>query len=267
MVDCDLPLRILQHQRVINDYVNTARKTFTLWQRVAVGGEGQKTESVFHHMMRDMGRALPVLTSTKNDDDKYEGATVISPTAGFYTCGVQALDFASLYPSIMRRHNLCISTLVSNQGIVEPVLRAVQASGLGGRIALVRVRGSECVVTCDEACATVDEPALAWLDGVEFAVFCVEPRPTIWVQSEPGVTPTVLELLGKERKRIRLVLEEESDKALKDVLDCQQKAVKVIMNSVYGSFEGGVWELAVPRAGGDHDVHWALYDSTDQGDL
>jgi DNA polymerase delta subunit 1 len=44
--------------------------------------------------------------------DKYEGATVIEPTRGFYKEPIATLDFASLYPSIMMAHNLCYSTLV-----------------------------------------------------------------------------------------------------------------------------------------------------------
>ena len=44
--------------------------------------------------------------------DKYEGATVIEPSRGFYEQPVATLDFASLYPSIMMAHNLCYSTLV-----------------------------------------------------------------------------------------------------------------------------------------------------------
>jgi len=44
--------------------------------------------------------------------DKYEGATVIEPTRGFYKEPIATLDFASLYPSIMMAHNLCYSSLV-----------------------------------------------------------------------------------------------------------------------------------------------------------
>lgn len=42
----------------------------------------------------------------------YEGATVLPPKVGFYRRPVSTLDFASLYPSIMRAHNMCYSTEV-----------------------------------------------------------------------------------------------------------------------------------------------------------
>jgi len=35
--------------------------------------------------------------------------------AGFYKQPVATLDFASLYPSIMMAHNLCYTTLLSNE--------------------------------------------------------------------------------------------------------------------------------------------------------
>merc|ERR1712048_196617 len=54
---------------------------------------------------------MPTLRSEKSDD-KYEGATVLEPIAGFYEKPIATLDFASLYPSIMMAHNLCYCTLV-----------------------------------------------------------------------------------------------------------------------------------------------------------
>ena len=42
----------------------------------------------------------------------YEGAYVLDPKPGFYKEPIATLDFASLYPSIMRAHNLCYTTLI-----------------------------------------------------------------------------------------------------------------------------------------------------------
>jgi DNA polymerase delta subunit 1 len=49
---------------------------------------------------------------TAGADDGYQGATVLDAQTGAYYGPVTALDFASLYPSIMCAHNLCYSTLV-----------------------------------------------------------------------------------------------------------------------------------------------------------
>ena len=52
------------------------------------------------------------LSKKKGDDVAYEGATVLDPVSGFYTQPIVALDFASLYPSIIMAYNLCYTTLV-----------------------------------------------------------------------------------------------------------------------------------------------------------
>ena len=56
---------------------------------------------------------MPVLKTEQSD--QYEGATVIDPIRGYYKEPITTLDFASLYPSIMRAHNLCYTTLLSNK--------------------------------------------------------------------------------------------------------------------------------------------------------
>ena len=44
----------------------------------------------------------------------FEGAVVITPKPGYYREPVATLDFASLYPSIMRAYNMCFSTIMAN---------------------------------------------------------------------------------------------------------------------------------------------------------
>jgi len=67
----------------------------------------------------------PVTGYFGEDVATFEGATVNEPKAGFYKQPVATLDWASLYPSIMRTHNLCHSTHVLDpamfrlDGVVE----------------------------------------------------------------------------------------------------------------------------------------------------
>jgi DNA polymerase delta subunit 1 len=49
-----------------------------------------------------------------NDSFEYEGAIVIEPVPGIYKWCI-ALDFSSLYPSIIISHNICYSTFVSDK--------------------------------------------------------------------------------------------------------------------------------------------------------
>lgn len=65
-----------------------------------------------------MGIIIPSERSNKSEG-KFEGAFVLDPIANFYEVPIATLDFASLYPSIMMAHNLCYSTLVTNNRIRE----------------------------------------------------------------------------------------------------------------------------------------------------
>lgn len=69
---------------------------------------------------------LPVVKTSQAE--QYEGATVIDPERGYYKWvsfwpirfrisrePITTLDFASLYPSIMRAHNLCYTTLLNSK--------------------------------------------------------------------------------------------------------------------------------------------------------
>lgn len=64
--------------------------------------------SQLYRKARQHNLVIPV-RHTHVTDDKYEGATVIEPMKGYYTVPIATLDFASLYPSIMMAHNLCVS--------------------------------------------------------------------------------------------------------------------------------------------------------------
>jgi DNA polymerase delta subunit 1 len=48
-------------------------------------------------------------------DVNLKGATVMEPKVGYYNIPIIVLDFSSLYPSIMRAHNLCPTTLCKNE--------------------------------------------------------------------------------------------------------------------------------------------------------
>lgn len=48
-------------------------------------------------------------------NQSFEGATVLAPDKGLYDTPITVLDFASLYPSIIRAHNLCYTTIVLDE--------------------------------------------------------------------------------------------------------------------------------------------------------
>jgi len=125
----------------------------------------------------------------------YEGAVVIEPRRGYYRENpVVTLDFASLYPSIMMAHNLCYSTLV-----VSPGPRSAP-------------KPNEFKTTPHGD--TFVTPAL-----------------------RVGVLPSILTKLLAARKRAKDDQKraiEAGNKALAQVMDQRQLALKLSCNSVYG---------------------------------
>ena len=76
-------------------------------------GQQVKVFSQLTRKARELGYMVPVIRQDRSSpDDGYQGATVLDPIPGAYFTPIVALDFASLYPSIMCAHNMCYSTLV-----------------------------------------------------------------------------------------------------------------------------------------------------------
>jgi DNA polymerase delta subunit 1 len=77
-------------------------------------GQQIKVFSQMAYKARELKFMIPTIKPPPGDDSKYQGATVLEARTGAYYSPITALDFASLYPSIMCAHNLCYSTLVLN---------------------------------------------------------------------------------------------------------------------------------------------------------
>lgn len=127
---------------------------------------------------------------------KYKGAKVLSPEARFYDRPIITEDFASLYPSIMRAEGYCPSTFV-----VDPKHKEYK----------------------DVNYKRVDVQNGT---GIVHSFVC----------NKDSVCSMILKDLGDERKRVRDLEKKESLASMKRNYDAQQKACKVVMNSIYGFF-------------------------------
>jgi DNA polymerase elongation subunit (family B) len=135
--------------------------------------------------------------------DGYQGATVIEPSVGYYggpTDQVVLLDFASLYPNIMRSYGVCPSRLVRT-GYADEEAAALE-----------------------EGVVVVEHQV-----GVNKVVRLAQPTN----DGKPPFT-IILEKLLDERKKVRKQMKTETDPAVLNVLDCRQKCKKVSCNSCYG---------------------------------
>lgn len=178
----------------------------------------------------------------------YEGATVIEPRRGYYTRPITTLDFSSLYPSIMCRHNLCYSTLVrvgercehqhdasSSDEVLECCVeqtpnnyrfwRQHVREGILPRL-LVNLLAARGVAKRRMADANKEyEQATQELAALEERM-----------RVEDGVAPTSCdgERSALAQQRAELVWKMEGARSRRDIYDGAQLALKVSANSVYG---------------------------------
>lgn len=133
----------------------------------------------------------------------YQGATVIDASKGFHVKDpVVCLDFASLYPSIMRWKNLCYTTYV------------VKAEGRYDDF-----RGIEGVTYEDFETSPGNVETFAHRPG------------------EKGILSMIEENLGESRKATKRLMsqtDKEKDPFKYSLLNSKQLAEKVTMNSLYG---------------------------------
>ncbi|KAJ6737291.1 DNA polymerase CATALYTIC SUBUNIT [Salix viminalis] len=114
--DAYLPQRLLDKLMLIYNYVEMARVTGVPLSFLLSRGQSIKVLSQLLRKAKEKNLVIPNVKRA-GSEEKYEGATVLEPKAGFYENPIATLDFASLYPSIMMAYNLCYCTLVTPEDV------------------------------------------------------------------------------------------------------------------------------------------------------
>jgi DNA polymerase delta subunit 1 len=113
--DTELPHAIMAKVCQIQNLVEMAKACWVPLSFLSERGQQIKVFSQMAKKARELNFVIPTFRRVNSPDEgKYEGATVLEAQTGAYYGPVTALDFASLYPSIMCAHNLCYSTIVMN---------------------------------------------------------------------------------------------------------------------------------------------------------
>lgn len=111
MKDTELPIKIMEKLFTVENLIEMAKATWVPMNYLVERGQQIKVFSQVAKKARELGFMIPYIDKPKVAAE-YEGATVLDACTGAYYKPITALDFASLYPSIMVAHNLCYSTLV-----------------------------------------------------------------------------------------------------------------------------------------------------------
>jgi DNA polymerase delta subunit 1 len=153
--------------------------------------------------------------------ESFEGAVVVDPTTGFYKDAVSCLDFASLYPSIMRALNMSYETLVS-----EETVKRMGWKELVGKEEAVGVR-------------TIPD-----YDYTNMKLTTIMNRKNpifVSASTRKGLLPEILESVLHERKIVKKMMKSLNDPScnMYKVYDGRQLGLKVVANSIYG-FTGAI---------------------------
>ena len=113
--DTVLPHKLMDKLCQIQNQVEMAKACWVPLAFLSERGQQIKVFSQMAKKARELNFIIPTFRRpTGPTDEQYQGATVLEAQTGAYYGPITALDFASLYPSIMCAENLCYSTLVMN---------------------------------------------------------------------------------------------------------------------------------------------------------
>ncbi len=110
--DTELPHAISEKLSLFQNLVEMAKACWVPLSFLSERGQQIKVFSQMAYTARELGFMIPTLDKAAEQQQQYQGATVLEAQTGAYYEPITALDFASLYPSIMCAHNLCYSTYV-----------------------------------------------------------------------------------------------------------------------------------------------------------
>lgn len=117
--DTVLPQKLVDVLHILQSQISMSNVTCVPIRFLIEKGQQVKALSQISANTKKKGYLLPYFKYKPNDGESFTGATVLDAKAGFYDTPVTVLDFASLYPSIIRAHNLCYTTIVLDYAFRE----------------------------------------------------------------------------------------------------------------------------------------------------
>ena len=194
--DTELPLKLMNKLNDIPNLMEMAKATFVPMNFLIERGQQIKVFSQIARQTRLEEMVIVTLSDESTTNESFIGATVLEPKKGSYmTEVVTGLDFASLYPTIMRAHNLCYNTIVLEDKYDD--------------------------------LPNIEYETVEWT--VENETYKYK-----FAQNTQGILPKILQDLAKSRTKAKKDMASTNDSFMKSVYNGKQLAFKVSMNSIYG---------------------------------
>ena len=114
--DAELTVRMFDEIKIHINTAAMAKVACIPWDDVLTGGEQKKCRSMFYTFAHNEGFIMT--PRGKGEGGEYEGALVQDPVTGLWD--VVVLDFSSMYPSNIMATNVCLTTLIPKDLIIDP---------------------------------------------------------------------------------------------------------------------------------------------------
>lgn len=219
--DAALPLRLMLKLNIIPEEIQMSNVTCVPIRYLELRGQQIKCFSQIAEFANKRKFILPRDPELVAQNSTYKGAFVLEPEMAAHKSFVSALDFKSLYPSIMMANNLSYETYVSAE-----MWERMQGTG---KVALVDTADMEGVPGTVFKTYTFCEKLII----KEFKCFDDEIYYR-FLQNTAGLLPAILKELMAARKAAKKEMKNAKDPFMKSVFDGKQLAIKVSCNSVYG---------------------------------
>ena len=212
VMDCALVIKLMDKLKVLNNCIAMSNVCNVPLSYIFTRGQGIKSLSLVSKHCRKLNYIItkPIEKYNKNDDivdeekDKYEGALVIPPKVGIHYNPICVLDFSSLYPSSIICYNISHECLIFDEYKINVDLTKYKINSIEFD---VETKGVKETVTCNY---------VEKLNG------------------EKGILPVILMDLLNNRKRVKKLMDNETNPFMKKIYDGFQLAYKGTANSIYG---------------------------------
>jgi len=198
--DTLLPQKLVDKMHILQNQISMSNVTHVPIRFLIERGQQIKVFSQILRETRQYGYLVPTLDNYGvPEDNEFTGATVLDPLKGAYFEPITICDFASLYPSIIRAHNLCFSTIILDEKF--------------------------------DNLKDVEYETIEWQDDKNGKIVNHKYK---FVKNVTGILPKLLSELTLARKNYKNLMKSTEDPFLQEVYNKSQLAVKVSMNSIYG---------------------------------
>ena len=241
--DCNLVHHLMRKIDVITGYSEMAKLCSVPMDFLVMRGQSIKLTSYIAKKCREKGTLMPVIDKANNDEG-YEGATVLEPKCSLYLeTPIACLDYGSLYPSSMISENISHDSKVLTREydlkgkLIAETGEKDKESGLFIYDNLPNYEDVDITYNTYHWQRKNGNPKMAMEKvkvGHKVCRYAQYPNDPLTGQTTRAVMPAVLEELLRARKETRKLIETQKDEFMKNILDKRQLSIKVTANSLYG---------------------------------